>query len=594
MLFEELLLAGNVAAVALGENVLAHRLHGLAGNDAGTDGCLNGDLEELTGNVLLQFFGDLAGAGVCLVLVNDERESVHLIAVQEKIELDKFARNIAFEFVVERRITAGTAFEGVEKVIDDFIEREIVVKLHASRVEIFHVVEHAAAILAKIHQTAHVVGGGDDACFHHRLVCRVDQVGRGVVRGIVDADKFAAFELDFVDHARSGGDEIEVEFAFEALFDDLHMKKTEKTATEAEAERHRRFGLEEKRRVVETKFVERVAEIAVAGAVGGVNTRVDHRLNGFETGERRRAGIGGKRDRIANAGVADALDRGGQIADLAGGETVAFLQAERLHRTDFHHVEFRARVPHPDAVTRAERSVHHADVDHHAEITVVTGIENQRFERSVFVAGRRGDLADGGFQHVLNVEPRFRGNGGAVLGGNADDFFDLAAASHDVGGRKVDLVDDGDDFKVRVHGKVGVGKRLGFDPLGCVHHEQSALAGVETAGNFVVEVHVTGGVDEVKDVGLSVEGGVVELDGAGFDGDAAFAFEIHIVEQLVFHVALFHGAGQFEDTVGERGLAVVDVGDDGEIADVALSCGKFSHKNNLSERKRRASRVRNI
>ena len=575
MLFEEFLLASDVAAVALGKNVFAHRLHGFAGDDARADGCLNGDLEELTGNVLLQFFGDLAGAGVCLVLVNDEGESVHLIAVQEKIELDEFARNIAFEFVVQRRVAAGTAFESVEKVVNDLVERQIVVKFHAGGIEIFHVVEHAAAILTKIHQAAHIVGGGDDACLHHRFVCRVDQVGSGVVRGVVDADKFAVFEFDLIDDARGGGDEIEVEFAFEALFDDLHVKKTEKTAAETEAERHRRFRLEEESGVIEAEFFKRVAQIAVAGAVGGVNARVDHRLNGFETGERRRAGRGGKRDRVAHAGVADALDRSSEIADLAGGERFAFLQTERLHGTDFHHVEFRARVPHTDAVARAETPVHHADVDYHAEITVVAGIEDQRFERGVLVAGRRGNIADGGFEHVLNVESRFRRNGGAILGGDPDDLFNLVAATFDVGGRKVDLVDHGDDFEVRVHSEVGVGKGLGFDALRGVHHQESALAGVQTAGDFVVEVHVTGRVDQVEYIFFAVLRGIIEFDGAGFDGDAAFAFEFHVVEQLVFHVALFHGAGQFEDAVGEGGLAVVDVGDDGEIADMALSCGEF-------------------
>ncbi len=56
------------------------------------------------------------------------------------------------------------------------------------------------------------------------------------------------------------------------------------------------------------------------------------------------------------------------------------------------------------------------------------------------------------------------------------------------------------------------------------------------------------------------------------DGDAALALDIHGVEQLSLHVALGHGARELEDAVGQRGLAVVDVRDDGEVADVRGIC----------------------
>ena len=52
------------------------------------------------------------------------------------------------------------------------------------------------------------------------------------------------------------------------------------------------------------------------------------------------------------------------------------------------------------------------------------------------------------------------------------------------------------------------------------------------------------------------------------DGDAALALEIHRVEHLRFHLARLQRAGQLEEAVGERRLAVIDVGDDGEVADV--------------------------
>ena len=50
----------------------------------------------------------------------------------------------------------------------------------------------------------------------------------------------------------------------------------------------------------------------------------------------------------------------------------------------------------------------------------------------------------------------------------------------------------------------------------------------------------------------------------GLDGDAALALEIHRVEVLRPHVAGVDRAGELQDPVGEGGLAVVDVGHDGE------------------------------
>ena len=79
---------------------------------------------------------------------------------------------------------------------------------------------------------------------------------------------------------------------------------------------------------------------------------------------------------------------------------------------------------------------------------------------------------------------------------------------------------------------------------------------------------MAGGVDEVELVGFAVVGGVHHADGVGFDGDATLSFEVHGVEDLGLHFTGRDGAGELEEAVGEGGLAMIDVGDDGEVADV--------------------------
>ena len=73
---------------------------------------------------------------------------------------------------------------------------------------------------------------------------------------------------------------------------------------------------------------------------------------------------------------------------------------------------------------------------------------------------------------------------------------------------------------------------------------------------------MTRGVDEIEDVLLAVSGGVVEANRVRLDGDAALAFEVHRIEDLRFHLTGLERTGDFEEAIGQRRLAVVDVRDD--------------------------------
>ena len=71
-------------------------------------------------------------------------------------------------------------------------------------------------------------------------------------------------------------------------------------------------------------------------------------------------------------------------------------------------------------------------------------------------------------------------------------------------------------------------------------------------------------------VGLAVAGLEEDPHGLGLDRDAPLPLELHRVEQLRPHQAGIDRVGQLEDPVRERRLAVVDMGDDAEVADLAL------------------------
>jgi hypothetical protein len=85
-------------------------------------------------------------------------------------------------------------------------------------------------------------------------------------------------------------------------------------------------------------------------------------------------------------------------------------------------------------------------------------------------------------------------------------------------------------------------------------------------GTTSMPCSIAGRVDHVELVALAILRGVVERDALGLDGDAAFAFELHGVEHLILHLAQLEPARQLDETVRQRGFAVIDVSNDRKIA----------------------------
>ena len=187
-------------------------------------------------------------------------------------------------------------------------------------------------------------------------------------------------------------------------------------------------------------------------------------------------------------------------------------------------------------------------------------------QESVGIFGGRGDEFDDCFEDVLNAEAHFGGGGNAVFAGDGEDVLELLAAAVHVGGGQVDLVEDGDDGEVLFHRQVDVGHGLGFHALGGINDQDGPFAGRERTRDFVGKIDVARGVEEVEAVGFPVFGRISQGDGVGFDGDALFALQVHGIEVLGLGLALGDGLTGLHEAVGQGRLAMIDVGDDGEIA----------------------------
>src|SRR2546425_7194376 len=106
LLLEQLALARDVPPVALGGHILAQWADGLAGDHFRADRGLDHHLEQLARNQLLQLLRDLLAPLVRLVAVDDDRERVHGLAVEQHVQLDEVGRAVLEELVVEGRVAA--------------------------------------------------------------------------------------------------------------------------------------------------------------------------------------------------------------------------------------------------------------------------------------------------------------------------------------------------------------------------------------------------------------------------------------------------------------------------------------------------------
>src|SRR5213596_2279221 len=178
LLLEQLALARHVAPIALGGDVLAQRADRLAGDHFGPDRGLDHDLEQLARDQLFQLLGDLLAPLVRFVTMDDDRERVHRVAVEQYVELDEVSRAVLEELVVERRIATGDRLQLVVEVEDDLGEREFQAELDARRVHVMHALVHAAPLLAQLHDAADVLGRRHDPRLDVRFLDVVD--GRAV------------------------------------------------------------------------------------------------------------------------------------------------------------------------------------------------------------------------------------------------------------------------------------------------------------------------------------------------------------------------------------------------------------------------------
>jgi len=79
---------------------------------------------------------------------------------------------------------------------------------------------------------------------------------------------------------------------------------------------------------------------------------------------------------------------------------------------------------------------------------------------------------------------------------------------------------------------------------------------------------VPGCINEVEVINLTVLRAEIETHALSLDRNATLPFKVHGVENLMLHFAIGEATTQLDEPVGQRRLAVINVGDDGKVSDV--------------------------
>ena len=282
-------------------------------------------------------------------------------------------------------------------------------------------------------------------------------------------------------------------------------------------------------------------------------------------------------DRLADRDVLDA----GEADDVAGGgfaDVDALQPVEREQLGDLGRLNGAVQLAHGDGVADLHAAVEDAADRDAAEIVARVEVGDEQLQRRVRVAARRRDVLDDGVEQRPQIlarrawiarrraDPRVgveHREIELILGRVEIDEQIVDLVQHFLRARigPVDLVDDDDRRQPALERLAQHEARLRQRPFRRVDEQHHPVDHRQRALDLAAEVGVAGRVDDVDQQVAVVNGGVLREN-----RDAALALELGVVHRALGDpLVRAERAALVQQRVDERRLAVVDVGDDGDV-----------------------------
>src|SRR5262245_30714437 len=460
----QLAFARDVAAIAFGRDILAHGGDRFAGDDAAADRGLQGNFEKMLVNLAAKFSHQLAAALVCIRPVHDDRQRIDALAVHENIQPNQLGRAEAQQFVIHRAVTVRHGLQLIVKVVNHFRQGHFVGQHDARRAEILLAQEDATAIGAHLHQVAHILGRNQEADLYEWLTELLDLAGVRYVLWTVNDYGLRVLLENLVSHVRRRLHQVDVAVALQPLLDDLAVQHSEKPAAEAEAQALAVLRLVNEARVIQPQLPQCLAQGLEFVVVDRIKAAINHRLR-FDVA-RQRFGRGVQRfgDGVADVHFTDVLDLRREVTDLTGGKVIArgHAGAEPAHVGD---VVLVAVAHHFDVLALLQATIHGANVNHNALISVEVTVVDQGLERRARVAGRRRDAINDGLNDLIDAHAGLPAATQHVQGVDAQCVLHFGDDRVRPSDREIDLVQHRNDLQIVLHRQIGVGDGLRLHSL---------------------------------------------------------------------------------------------------------------------------------
>ena len=223
-----------------------------------------------------------------------------------------------------------------------------------------------------------------------------------------------------------------------------------------------------------------------------------------------------------------------------------------------------------------------------AHILIVVDGGHQQLQGAIFIALGGIDIPDDGLEQRGQVGAHLVGavGSGALTAGAEDgggiellvggvqiqqQLQNLIHNLVDTGVGLIHLVDGHDDLVAQLQGLLQHEPGLGHGAFGSIHQQDDAVDHLQNALHLAAEIGVARGIDDVDFIVFIANGGVL-----GKNGDAALPLQVAGVHHALHRCLIFPvDAALLQHFVHQGGLAVVNVGNDGNISDFILRCHIF-------------------
>ena len=135
---------------------------------------------------------------------------------------------------------------------------------------------------------------------------------------------------------------------------------------------------------------------------------------------------------------------------------------------------------------------------------------------------------------------------------------------------KINLIHHWNDLESLFNRQIQVGQGLRLHTLCSIHQQNSSFYSSQRARYFIVKVYMTRSINKVKCV-LFAFVHRMHLHRLKLDCDTSLAFQIHLIQKLLFHFPLFDCLGKLKQPISKRRLTVVNMGDNTKIANMVLT-----------------------